>query len=520
MSRNIQFPPLNKRFTSGVKPQDIIIIDGRDKPDDKYDRFREAIGANNHVPKLVSKKRGLYNPTDIKRPAGIPGELKPRAAFLFKDDNKQKMDEFGNLVSVKGLTGLAKLFGDIEILDPTDSSWIDERARIVSAQTALGKTPKQIEDYLTVNKPLGREQNKVKRNNAILTQPASKGEQLAIINKAISDGLASTLAGQTAMTAEIIALLGKFGSMIDVSEQQRLMDAMNTIRPNMSWKEAPFNGIRFVKPEEFNQANPKLGFILALILQTAAKYPGGDFINISKELDTYGMKRIDSLQNLFVMIARLNPTNPGRMTYADGRPIDGLFDLQTNMIATVPEAEADVGDPILFLRLTGFTTTDKLIEDIDRKEAGDLDNIERQLQDWVNRNKAKLDNDINDLRSARGQGLANIDAEIDRVKQLYADKRDERAAVKISDAYIKANTKNRKRMLFPLDIELKRLDALIIELIKDKDKLRIEADRLSNMYVYELDREKEAAERAQALLKQKNRAERDRLVRFVRSYMP
>ncbi len=525
MSRNIQFPPLNKRFTSGVMPEDIKIINGRDKPDDKYDRFREDIGANNRVPKLVSQKRGLYNPTDIKRPAGIPGELKPRVAYLFKDDKSRAMDDLSGLVGQKGLTGLASLFGDIEILDPSDSVWIDERNRIIAEQTALGKRPKQIESYLEVNKPLGREQHKVKRKEAIISPMASKGEQLAVIKKAIDDGLSATLAGQTAITAEVINLLGKFGSQLDASEQKRLIDAMNTIRPGITWKEAPFNGIRFVKPDEFNQTNPKLGFILALILQNSAKKAGAThFVGISKDMLTNGMSHVDSLQQLFLNMARLNPTNPNRLEYASGplqnRPIDGLFDLEDNYIKSVEEAKNDVGDPVLFLRLTGSTTTDKLIADIDRKEEADLNGMEQQFKNWVATNSAKTKQTIDDLVSPNGYKMATIDASYNKVDKDRIDLENKIDAIKKSAAYISAKKNDKTKMIKADETKLKSVNAKLQIILDYKNQLQKDAGILSNRYQKAFDIEKEKYDDAVVRLKERNRAERDRLIRFVRSYIP
>jgi hypothetical protein len=490
MSRNIQFPPLNKRFTLGVKPEDIKIIDGRDKPDDKYDRFRESIGANNRVPKLVNKKRGLYNPTDIKRPAGIPGELKPRAAFLFKGDKERQMADLDTIVSEKGLSKLAQIFGDIEINDPSDDVWMNERARIVKAKTAEGMSPKQIDDYLSVNKPLGRDQNKVKRNGAIYPQVVSKDEQIAIIQKSIQDGLSSTLDGQVAMLGEVVKLLGRFGSKITQEEEKMIQDSIAIIKPDLTWRNKPIER-RFITPDEFNHTNPIMGFILALILQNHLKTPLRDLIEISDRAGVrgLGLSKVNSIQQLFVNMSRGKSDRANRVGNI-------LLDLDTNMIIAYDEIyEIITGvryatidnmsdrDLLQMEALLGKRQTENDLIAIDIEESKEMDDIKRYSDDLVNIIVAKLERDINDLRGSNTGGDVNGIRE--RMKTIAGDINQLSDEIDLTSA--KMIDKNQKKNIIRrLTKDRKELIEEMRNLARDEKEIRTRSSTLKENADYEI----------------------------------
>lgn len=388
MSR-VKFPPLNPRLLKGRETEYTKLQEARAKPGDVTDYKTPSIQQGTLAPRIRNERAGEWNPRDLNRPAGRVQSVYGRSKFLFKDTRDDKMNLFGNTVSEQGIKKLSELIrgSDIEVPDPGDERWLDERDRIVEVQRAAGKTEKQIEDYLRVNKPLNREQNKVKRSasSAAAGGLPSKSRQLATITTAINNGLAANLAGQTAITREVIQLLGKFGPLMDQAESDKVAQQLRVIKPGLRWDEDPIKR-RFLQRDDFKITDPKLGFYLALILQTHSAQAGGSPIARTSPR-AGGFLSSGNIQTLGSLVKAMN-----------SNAFTPFFDLQNNVIMTEDEAKlaatnrGGVFEPQRWYFLIGRDDIQRIIEAIEAEEQRDLaqaeTNRDQQLADLVRRNNA------------------------------------------------------------------------------------------------------------------------------------
>jgi hypothetical protein len=417
MSR-LKFPPLNPRLLRGRETDYTKLREGRAKPGDVTDFKTPSIQQGTLAPRVRNERAGEWNPTDVARPAGRVQSVYGRSKFLFKGSRDDKMNLFGNTVSEQGIKKLSELIRgtDIEVPDPGDERWLDERDRIIEVQRTAGKTEKQIEDYLKVNKPLNRDQNKVKRSasSAAAGGLPSKSRQRATIPTGINNGLAANLTGQTAITREVINLLGRFGPMMDQAEADKVAQQLRVIKPGLRWDEDPIKK-RFLQRDDFKITNPKLGFYLALILQTHSSMPAGSPIARTSAQASGFLPGSFNIQTLGALVKAMN-----------SRAFTPFFDLQHNIIMTEDEAKVaatnrgGVFEPQRWYFLIGQDDIQRIIEAIEAEEQQDLTAAEgrrdQQLADLVRQNTATK-------AALRGRTTGYDKAElVNRLQQARAEK--------------------------------------------------------------------------------------------------
>ena len=347
MVRVVNFPPLNKRFSSKNVPTYIKNMEGRSKPGDRTERLRESPYNGGKAPIIKNERRGMYNPTDTKRPAGRVSNIAPRKNYVFSQIRDDKMNLFGNTVSEQGIKKLSDLIQGVEVNDPSDTAWLEEKERISDAQRALGKTPKQIEDYLRVNKPLNREQNKTKKSDITPGQSGlSKNAMISTIEGAIDRGVAKNLDGKTGIMKGIVELLSQFALKMDKTELDAVADKINIIKPGFTWRDAPITK-RFASLPDFDLQNPNSGFIYALILQTY-KNQGSPavMISITPEIRalTGLVNGIDKFKGLTDQLAR----TPDTFVDLENNTYVALADVQSVSVDASGNYDQDI-----FNRLTG-----------------------------------------------------------------------------------------------------------------------------------------------------------------------
>ena len=95
-------------------------------------------------------------------------EIKPRAVPDFDGIRAIDIENNGTTIQLSDKT-LGELFTS-KVPDHTDLQWITEKNRIVAILTAQGMSKQEIEHELDINKPLGREQRKIKSTSNFITR--------------------------------------------------------------------------------------------------------------------------------------------------------------------------------------------------------------------------------------------------------------------------------------------------------------------------------------------------------------
>ena len=401
MVRVVDFPPLNKRFSSNNVPTYIKNMEGRSKPGDRTERLRESPFNGGKAPIIKNERRGMYNSTDIKRPAGRVSNIAPRKNYIFSQIRDDKMNLFGNTVSEQGIKKLSDLIQGVEVNDPTDTAWLEEKERISDAQRALGRTPKQIEDYLRVNKPLNREQNKTKKSDITPGQVGlSKNAMISTIESAIDANVAKNLDGKTGVMKGIVELLSQFALKMDKMEIDAVADKINIIKPGFTWRDPPITK-RFASLPDFDLQNPKSGFIYALILQTY-KDQGTPavMISITPEIRalTGLVNGIDKFKGLTDQLAR----TPDTFVDLENNTYVALVDVKSVSVDASGNYDQDV-----FNRLTGGLDVSANIANVRNSTSANIAQI-----------KATQAADVATLAAEKTQ---NIDDLIGRLSGLKKD---------------------------------------------------------------------------------------------------
>lgn len=423
MTRIVNFPPLNERFQSSNVPTYIRNMDGRAKPGDRTERLKESPYNGGKVPLVRNKQSGIYNPTDIKRPAGRVSNVAPRGKYVFSQIRDDKMNLFGNTVSEQGLKKLSDIIQGVEVNDPTDTAWLEEKERITEAQRVLGKSPKQIEDYLRVNKPLGREQNKTKKSEITPGQAGlSKTAMITTITDAVNRGLTTNLNAQTAVMGEVVKLLQTFAKTMDERELARLTGTIGILDPGFTWERKPIEK-RFAVRADFNvMNNPNAGFYFALILQTRKKLNMPVLLEASPDTvrNTTLVNGVSTFKGLDDVMARYP---------------DIYVDLKTNQIVTLLEIRDQIAvdtsgnpDPVLFRMLTGGADISNLLRAANDNATRTIDTINQARTTAIQNLLVKKNQDIIDL-AGRTSGLSKDEItnalvkNADDIRDSKADKR-------------------------------------------------------------------------------------------------
>lgn len=118
----------------------------------------------------------------FKRKAAEHRELLSRAQHIDDKLDRPKLLEI-NL----GKSTLTKLL-EVDVPDPSDTSWLNEKNRIINRLKANGANETQINSYLKNNPPLGRQQNTIKQNTPISAANISFSKKIDELKQEIDEG--------------------------------------------------------------------------------------------------------------------------------------------------------------------------------------------------------------------------------------------------------------------------------------------------------------------------------------------
>ena len=227
--------------------------------------------ANVRLP--VNTRNGIGNYTIVRRNFDS-SVISPRIAGDFDRLQALDIETQGAKVQLSDKT-IEELF-KMKIPDKTDTKWITEKNRLVADYVARGLTPEQIQQELDINKPLGREQRKIKSSQNFAEASLSVGDKIEEIKNQVVDGRVESRAQQVALVAQIALLLADTRA-IEALTRVQLGDLARTIATLKLPTDHKLMGIppRFVDIDFYNANAGLINLYLFSSVQADPNYNGG-----------------------------------------------------------------------------------------------------------------------------------------------------------------------------------------------------------------------------------------------------
>lgn len=176
-----------------------------------------TIDDRNNVELPLNLRRGIGNYT-ILRPGFEQFAPYPRQAPDFEKLQALDIAQSGIKVQLSD-DNLAKIF-KVALPDPTDVNWIVEKERLVTLYKGQGKTDKEIEQLLTINKPLNRDQRTITKMENITTTAISLSNKISELHEEVKQGRAEGVRGRKVIFDRLLALAKDTESLSNLSEQK------------------------------------------------------------------------------------------------------------------------------------------------------------------------------------------------------------------------------------------------------------------------------------------------------------
>lgn len=147
---------------------------------------------------IKNRRSGIGNFTIIrpgaKRSAGVNRNIAFNRLSIIDSENAGVVE--------LGEKTLAKLF-EVKVPDPTDVTWLAEKSRLLAKYMAAGMTKLEAEREIKTNKPLGRAQRTLTKQQNIGVSNLSVGNKIAELKEEVDQGRVESKADQAVLTAEL-----------------------------------------------------------------------------------------------------------------------------------------------------------------------------------------------------------------------------------------------------------------------------------------------------------------------------
>jgi hypothetical protein len=231
MKQNIPTSSGQRAGLKGRRPVPSYTIDGR--PAFFIGEVQKDTQAE-PLTKLKDKRYGgVYGPREIQRPAAPSIAPIPRNVPTFERLEAIDLKNFGAKVRLAGPT-ISNLI-DVDIGDPRDIEWLEERNRIVAKLKKDGLNDQQIRDFLEKNKPLGRDQRTIKKTVKDIgkAQASTLQKLLTLWTQMAEEGKAENIEDQASS-------LGSLASILEENKHDLTDEESDLVSSILSRADAPF----------------------------------------------------------------------------------------------------------------------------------------------------------------------------------------------------------------------------------------------------------------------------------------
>lgn len=290
------------------------------------------------VPKLGGNERDGMGNRLIVRNNFISPEIRGREVLNFERLQAQDIEQAGVKVQLSDKT-LEKLF-KVQVPDPTDKKWIEEKTRRIAA----GETEEQIKE----NPPFGRPQRSVNKMVNLGAVGLSVEDKLESIKAAIDQGGANSnnMVGQ--LIAQVVSVLDDVKKLRNISQTglQALQDIISKLPIPKTWQQMGFTHSIF----SLKQYKEQSGLVNLFLLNNASDY--GRTLNYPVEArdvnnDPYALVSLQNISKYLTSAIRSNVRRPG-----------GYLDINRNAIIPLNVAVALVNNGVDNGQLNGQNPPD------------------------------------------------------------------------------------------------------------------------------------------------------------------
>ena len=141
----------------------------------------------------------------------------PIAPITLDFDKLQALDIQNNGMKVQLSDKTLNELLNIQVPDPTDVDWIREEQRLRAVYAAKGLNKQQIDRELEVNKPLGREQRKINRRQAIGSSELTMGQKLEELLQEVKDGRIQSATQKADILTQIALMMTEIKNIENLS---------------------------------------------------------------------------------------------------------------------------------------------------------------------------------------------------------------------------------------------------------------------------------------------------------------
>lgn len=344
------------------------------EPDFKKPSYAEKIDD-------INQRRGnVYGNHEIRRPGSLAEAPLPRMTVDFNKLQALDLQNFGAKVQLSDKT-IKQIF-NIEVPDPLDKNWLDEKNRIVTNLKAKGFSDQDILNHLEANKPLGRSQRTISKKGNIGNSILSLSNKLSELLEELRQGRGSSQTQRATLIAQLALSLDDTQEITRLSKEgnEKLVDVLNGLKIPSDPKIIGLNK-RFIGKSDYESS--KKGLINTHILNKASE-EGSNIIE--PVFDNLG--RSISLEELEIKLAQ-----------------GGVLDLANNTVLDRDDMEHEIEEKQGLIK-----------PEISESLASQLEQSEQQIREAIQSGSRQGQSSLTQLLSQGRKGLTEKD--VKRLKKI------------------------------------------------------------------------------------------------------
>tara|TARA_R110000772_G_scaffold53495_1_gene122395 strand:- start:4329 stop:5306 length:978 start_codon:yes stop_codon:yes gene_type:complete len=180
-----------------------------------YRRDTLIIDDDDKIPNIKNRRNGIGNRT-ITRP-GTKQQSGISRSVIFNRMTVLGSEDAG--IVELGEKTLAKLF-EVKVPDTTDVEWIAEKNRLIAKYMTLGMTKEDAEAEVKINKPFGRPQRIITKQENIAQSALSTGQKIDELAEEVSQGRAEGKTDRALIRRQLILTLRSINSLTNLTKDE------------------------------------------------------------------------------------------------------------------------------------------------------------------------------------------------------------------------------------------------------------------------------------------------------------
>jgi hypothetical protein len=313
------------------------------------DKFQYTEGDNDIT--KINQRNGNGNYT-IQRDNFQQSTIAPRVGVDFDQLKAIELQLDGAKVQLSDKT-IDELF-KAKLPDPTDTTWLNEKRRLVAMYQALGMSQQDIEKTIKTNAPLGREQRTV--SSSIGYSVLSVSDKIDEIKKEVLDGRAESKQNQAILIGQLALIFTNIQTIDDFTKNDitNILKAMG--RLNVPQTHLKMGLPRFIDNKYYKKESGLINLFLFSNVSTDPTFEQKDGISYAKPLYNLTPNNTTTTYNYRSMVTVFAKKSPVDRYYLDTER-RGLIDFK-QLVVFVTTLQGGLSNPAM----SGLLDTDVLTQ--------------------------------------------------------------------------------------------------------------------------------------------------------------